>query len=273
MKVYSHLKPFVPPVLADAARRTFRVGMRYDGPFDRWDVAVQASGGYSTDLILERVVHATREVVAGRAAFERDSALFEAPQHRFSLLAGLLHAAALARGRLHVIDFGGALGSVYWQYRALLTGLPDLRWVVVEQPSFVEAGRCEFAGGPLAFETDFDAAAAQLASPLILASSVLQYVREPETTLRLFAGCGAACLILDRTPISEEETHNVCVQHVPREIYPASYPSWVFARKRLFGDLARRWRVVWELPCDEPRVRSSNGLSFGFNGYYLQASR
>jgi putative methyltransferase (TIGR04325 family) len=264
------LKSLVPPALLGPLRRLTGTGLRMAGPFPDWDAARRASGGYDAPQILERVVAATREVVAGHAAFERDSMLFSAPQHRFPLLASLMHAAARSRGRLHVIDFGGALGSLYWQYRQALVSVSELRWIVVEQPAFVEAGRREFASGPLAFATTLEEAAQPLLAPLLLASSALQYLERPYEPLQRAADLGISALLIDRTPVSDLAQDQACVQSAARRVYDASYPSWVLSRARLMDVLQAHWALEWNLPCDEGQHRSSRGLRFAFEGFYLE---
>lgn len=264
------VKSMLPPALLSTARRLAGVGSRFTGPMPGWDDAQRASSGYTSDAILERVQAATRAVNAGQAAFERDSVLFAKAAHRFPLLAVLMHAAARRQGCLHVIDFGGALGSVYWQYRKQLAGLHELRWIVVEQPAFVDAGRREFAHGPLEFMATVSEAATHTRAPLILASGVLQYLPAPGTVLDQFAATDASALLIDRTPVSDETQDRVCIQHVPRRIYDASYPSWVFSRQRLQDRLRAKWQPLWDLPCDDGHHRSSGGLRFEYEGYYLE---
>jgi putative methyltransferase (TIGR04325 family) len=263
-------KSLLPPALLGPVRRLTGSSLRFVGPLADWPAAGAASSGYAAPVILERTLAATRAVVAGRAAFERDSVAFAAPEHRFPVVAALMHAAARARGRLQVIDFGGSLGSTYWQYREMLAGLDHLRWVVVEQQAIVEAGRREFASGPLEFAATIADAAARTQAPLALASSVLQYVEDPVAVLDQLGASGATGLLIDRTPLSEEADDWVCVQHVPRQIYQASYPCRVFSRARLLDRLAQDWRLVFELPCDEGRYKSSGGLRFEFRGFYLE---
>src|SRR3546814_16397621 len=99
------------------------------------------SSGYSESAILDRVRTATRAVVAGEAAYERDSVLFDKADYPFALITALLRAAASADMRLDVIDFGGSLGSTYRQCRPLLDAVQPPQWHVVEQPHFVAFGR------------------------------------------------------------------------------------------------------------------------------------
>lgn len=270
MEVKALIKSLMPPVLHGVVRRLAGGGLRFTGPFVDWETARRASSGYATPAILERARTATHEVVAGRAAFERDSVLFQSVAYRFPLLAALLHAASMRGGRLHVIDLGGSLGSVYWQYRGLFSGLADLRWIVVEQPGYVDVGRREFSGGALDFVHSLDEAAARVQSPLVLAGSVLQYVPDAPVVLERIANTGALALLLDRTPMSDVAEDRVCVQHVPRQIYDASYPCWVFSRERMRERLDTHWQQLWDVPCDEGRHRSSGGLHFEFEGRFLE---
>ena len=80
-------------------------------------------------------------------AFERDGVVFDQPDYNFPLLACLLRVATESGNRLRVLDFGGSLGSTYFQCRPFLGGVSELRWTVVEQPQFVECGRREFEDG------------------------------------------------------------------------------------------------------------------------------
>ena len=80
-------------------------------------------------------------VVDGRAAYERDSVLFEEVEYVWPLLASLMWVGARHLGSLNVLDFGGSLGSTYFQNRIFLATLPSVRWNIVEQPRHVEVGR------------------------------------------------------------------------------------------------------------------------------------
>ena len=55
------------------------------------------------------------KVKNGEAVYERDSVLFDEIQYSWGLLAGLEKAALEHDGKLCVLDFGGSLGSTYYQ--------------------------------------------------------------------------------------------------------------------------------------------------------------
>ncbi len=144
-------KEWLPAESIRLVREWSGLGVRFEGEYLSWDQAARKAQGYDASAILEQVCQATLAARDGRAAFERDGVLFSEPDFPYSLLAGLLRVAALDRGQLKVLDFGGALGSSYFQCRPWLSGLAALRWLVVEQPNYVKLGRERLADGTLGF--------------------------------------------------------------------------------------------------------------------------
>src|SRR3546814_11435494 len=64
--------------------------LRFGGTPQGWNEAARMSSGYSESAILDRVRTATRAVVAGEAAYERDSVLFDKADYPFALITALL---------------------------------------------------------------------------------------------------------------------------------------------------------------------------------------
>ena len=123
MSIRAHIKAWTPPAIVDARRHWLGHTLRFGDAGDDWAAAERQSSGYAADVIVDRVAQATREVIAGRAVFERDSVLFHEPDYRYPIVAALLHCAQANNGRLDVIDFGGSLGSTYRQCKPLLDGV------------------------------------------------------------------------------------------------------------------------------------------------------
>lgn len=267
MKVAALLRDWLPPVLYRALGRASGRSLRFVGGWSGWDAAAAASRGYDDVAILERVAHATRQVESGRAAFERDSVLFDSWQPPFQILAPLLRHALRHSGRLDVVDFGGSLGSTYRQCQPFLPQLSALRWHIVEQPLFVETGRTEFSKPPLTFHAEMSELPAPIAPRLLLASSVLQYLPHPMQALQSWEANGIETLVLDRTPVWEGPNHLACVQHVPKHIYDASYPCWVLSRPELLLRMSRNWRLVSEFDSPEGRHVARRGPTFEFKGF------
>ena len=119
MNVKRLLKRLLPPILVDAVRRVPTESqpdrLRFSGDFASWEEAAHASPGYAAPVILEKTRAALLRVKNGDAAYERDSVTFATIDYEFPLLACLLRAATEHDNRLSVLDFGGSLGSTYFQ--------------------------------------------------------------------------------------------------------------------------------------------------------------
>ena len=77
--------------------------------------------------------------------------MFDEIQYSWPVLAGLLEAALMNEGRLNVLDFGGALGSSYYQNLKFLEEVKQITWNIIEQEKFVECGKKEFETEELRF--------------------------------------------------------------------------------------------------------------------------
>jgi putative methyltransferase (TIGR04325 family) len=253
----------VPARVRDWLRRRLAPGP-FRGDYATWAAASARATGYDTDHILDKAVTAARAVRSGHAVWERDTVLFYEEASHAPLLKAL-QAAAAQDGRLSVLDFGGALGSTWWQHRRWLSEVADLRWSVVEQPGFVAAGRREFATDVLRFYETVDACFAAEQPTVILLSSVLPYLEDPHALLAGLAARDCAWLIIDRTGFTRHGRDQLTVQHVPEAIYRASYPCWFFDRTKLLAPLQPRWQVV-----DEWASFDNGGEKFNYQGLLLQ---
>jgi putative methyltransferase (TIGR04325 family) len=267
------LRAVLPPFAVTLARRWSGRALRFRQVEQDWATATARSAGYDDRNLVEKVTAATREVVAGRAAYERDSVTFQELDHRFPALAALMHNAAVHGGRLEVVDFGGALGSTYWHSRPFLQGLASVRWRVVEQPALAEVGQREFASEGLTFDTSLPATGGAPFGTLALCGSVLQYLQHPGQVLADLAGLPVSHLLIDRTPMHDGAKDHLTIQQVPPHIYDASYPCWILSRPRLLEALAPQWVVLAEFGSDEGSARTDDGVDFEFRGIYLERRR
>jgi len=238
----TRLRPYV-PALARRAKRVFFGWRWFRGRYPTWEKAQPHAASYDEPSILAKVLHATLEVKAGRAAYERDSVLFFQPVVEAELLACLEQVAAAAGGRLRVLDFGGSLGTTYWQHRARLGHLAELRWDVVEQAHFVEAGRKHLQDDTLRFFPTIDAAERACAHDVLLASGVVHCLPAPHAMLTDFAARALPWLILHNLPLHDDEPDYVMIEHVPPDIYPATYPVWFLNRARFLAHFAAGYTV------------------------------
>ncbi len=266
-------RDWLPPVLARWFRQIRGGGIRFEGDFATWAEANNHCTGYDAKEILAKVLTSTLKVKHGEAAFERDSVLFDKIEYSWPVLAGLMWAAARSGGRLNVLDFGGALGSSYFQNRKFLQSLPEVRWNVVEQPHYVDAGRKHIQDEQLRFYKTLEECLAENQPSVILLSSVLQYIESPTDLISKLNKVGALCLIVDRTSFTLHGKDRLVVQKVPAAIYSASYPMWIFSQSEFEKLMSKNWRIVATNISPEGYVRITNDLEFSFQGVLLEACR
>jgi putative methyltransferase (TIGR04325 family) len=207
--------------------------IEFTGDYASWADAKAASDGYQSPVILERTTSALLKVKRGEALYERDSVILDHPEYPFPVVAALLRAAVRMQGRLSVLDFGGSLGSTYFQCRRLLAGVPAVEWLVVEQPGHVARGRELFEDDGLRFFETADECVARHLPNVLLLSGVLQCLPNPHDVLRGLLQHGIPHLILDRTALIRTDRDRLTVQSVPEWIYPATYPAWFLSETKL----------------------------------------
>lgn len=265
-------KDWLPPALLRWARKIIhgRGGrISFEGDYTTWEEAAARCTGYDAAPILVKVLDATLKVKRSEAAYERDSVVFEEIEFAWPVTAALMWAAAQSGGRLDVLDFGGALGSSYFQNRTLLANLPEVRWSVIEQVHYVEAGREHIQDDTLRFYSSIDSCLAENKPNVVLFSSVLQYLPQVERVIKQIDDSGATTLIIDRTPFSDELVNKICVQHVPDSIYRASYPMKIFSLNVFMGNFVN-WEVVAKIPCPEGSLTTGSGVDMKFLGLILR---
>jgi putative methyltransferase (TIGR04325 family) len=218
----------------------------YMGNYTSWAEAKRASTGYDTDIILNKVKDALLKVKNGEAVYERDSVLFDEIQYSWPLLAGLLWVATCNKNRLNLIDFGGSLGSSYFQNRALLGHLEEFTWSVIEQEAFVLCGKEHFEDQFLKFYFTIEECIEVRRTDSILLSAVLPYLENPYKLLDQIIKQKFSYIVIDRTPILEGWKDRLTVQHVPAEIYDARYPAWIFGRDKLLGLFKKDYELVMQ---------------------------
>ncbi len=219
-------------------------GVRYFGNYPDWESAAAECDGYEADLILKTVMSSVEKVLRGEAVFERDSQLFftEAPEGE--LLAAVLLAAA-GKKELSVIDFGGGLGSSFFQNRRFLEELPSVSWNIVEQRNFVDAGKRLPMPGCVRFYDRLEAALQDRTPDIIIFSCVLPYLPDPWRILRLAREVEPEFIFVGRTLLRYQQDHErIAIQKVPARLYQARYPIRLIGDRQLLKFMDERYRLV-----------------------------
>jgi putative methyltransferase (TIGR04325 family) len=226
----------LPPVLFDAVRRGLGSrGLRppFEGVFGTYAEAVTAAGGggYQNPAIIEGTIRRTREVRAEVAA----NPLGLLNGTTMQTLAAVLSAFGTAPRELHVLDFGGAMGTHYYALSPVLKTRFRLKWTVCETPATARAAAAEFQTEELQFVDSLDRVSSR--PDLVLCSGSLQYVEDPGEFLgRLLALSDV--LIMNRTAIVARESDTVMVQNVNSDVYQARFAAWFLSEQRLLARLA-----------------------------------
>jgi putative methyltransferase (TIGR04325 family) len=237
------LRDFLPPILLKIYQaRFYKYG--FWGDYRSWQAAYQDSTGYDKSIILDKVRDALLRVKQGTAVYERDSVIFDQIHYSFPLLAGLLRISVQNKSQISVLDFGGSLGSSYYQCRNFLSSLSKLEWSIVEQQNFVDCGREFFEDDQLKFFSDIDTCLLQRNPHVILLSGVLQYLEFPYKFLENMVECSFEHIIIDRTSFLEEERDRLAIQKVPPEIYPASYPAWFLNLDKFLDIFREKYELI-----------------------------
>ena len=200
-------------------------------------------GGYENTCIFEKVKNATLMVKEGKAAYERDGFLFYEKEYYLQLLA-VLFEIFFEYGECNVIDFGGSLGSTFFQNKdKLMKYIPRLKWNIVEQRHFVKWGKDNLEDEKLKFYYKIDDVEK---CNVILFGGSLQYLKDYHSFLEQAAARNIKYLIIDRVTISNETWVSVEYAHEP--IYEANYPVHIICEKELtqeMKDLGYQLEMMW----------------------------
>lgn len=239
------LKDLIPPLIV----RTFKPRSKYGwfGDLSSWDDASKQCTGYSAEAVLEKVKEAIILVKNGQAVFERDSVLFDRVEYSWPLLAGLMWAASQNKGTLNVLDFGGSLGSSYYQNKCFLDTLEKVKWNVVEQKSFVSYGKLYIQNETIRFFNSIEEAISINGRPdVFLIACTLPYLSEPLSFLESLTEYKIPYLILDNTFFNYEARHRICIQKVNPLIYDASYPCWFLNYTAVTEIISKNYFIISE---------------------------
>ncbi len=259
----SLLKVLIPSSLRRKLRMRFQRRW-FRGTFQSWEEAAASSVGYDDLAVLDRAVQATREVLQGRALWERDGHAFQELEVHTPLMAAFQKVATWSGIPFGVVDFGGGLGSTWRQHQEILGSMGVKRWRIVEQAHFVKAGE-EFSSGTLQFHGELEVALDSGDCNAILFSGVLQYLEDPYIVLSMAMNSVVEYIIIDRIPLSLDGCERITVQHTPAMLGGGSYPCWLMSRQHLLDVIKERFDLVneWQgFDRIDPDVVQYSGMLF-----------
>ena len=265
------LKLLTPP-LVPVFLKWIHYGRPFSGKYDSWEEAQKSSSGYDAGVILDKVKDSLLKVKDGQAVCERDSVLLDKNVYSWPLLTGLMWCAARSYSKLILLDFGGSLGTTYYQNKKFLYDLDELRWCIVEQNQFVECGKKYFEDDQLKFYRDIDTCVRERRPNILVLSGVLQYLEDPHERIEEMLRYDFEYILIDRTLfLVDSIPDRLTIQHVPPEYYgfKASYPAWFFNQVNLLKHFMGRYDVVEEFPTIDGEIHLA-GIEVVYKGFILR---
>jgi putative methyltransferase (TIGR04325 family) len=230
------LKSLTPPILWQAMRMLkSRTGTQrvfdFEGPYPSWEAAASRAGGWNEESIAGDLDTAIK-VRDGLIEFEMDGLAREQIIYSTTVISFLLLALSRQKTTINIIDFGGGLGSNYFQNRKLLRQLSgtSVSWNVVERPICAKSGTEHFQTEELKFFSSLEVAVAKL-KPIpdaLIFTGSLQYLAEPFLLLDQVVNYGIKLVAFDRLLVSPLSDHAAFVQRL--NFSPASFPVWCFSK-------------------------------------------
>ena len=212
------------------------------GPYPNYKAALSDSVGYDSSMVLEKVNEGVLAVLNGEAVYERDGTAFA--QVPATLPIKNILSTLLKKDDL-VVDFGGGLGGLFINHPSLFKDCR--RKVVIEQDSFITAGKLLTQNFGLGIEFLDKFSSIEEVPNVIILSSVLSYLPDPMLILNEAVKLRAPAIIIDRTPVSHGDDLIWYVQDNPgyyrdRISYPVSPIPIRFLFESLSDyDLVQTW--------------------------------
>jgi putative methyltransferase (TIGR04325 family) len=206
----------------------------------------------------------------GEAIYERDGIIYDHIKVNYYLLSVLLLLAGENKNKLTIIDFGGSLGTSYYQNIGFLSHVTDLNWCIIEQPQFVEIGRKSFENDHVKFYYTLEECLAKHPEPnLFHISGVLQYIEQPYDLLKKIQSYNIPNIILDFIGYNHKNEDRITIQHVPPIFYgiEASYACTFFNRLKLETQMEENYKKVFDF-ISEPEKYYLQFKPFRYEGSF-----
>lgn len=235
--------------------------IQFQGGYCSFSEASSASLGYDAEEIFNKSAQAALAVKTGQAKYERDSVLFYDNKKMFELLYAIT-STYNTQGRVDILDYGGGMGSMYFQHREMLRDF-NYTWIIKEQRKFVEYGNCNLADDILSFTEEMTSA---INANMVILGSSLQYIEDAQMVLKEIIEMKPYIVFIDRTPVCTGGNNDSLIYGVFREIvhkpiYEAQYPMYVFDKDVMYNFMKNQGEYAlvaeWK-PNSEEQFRYKN---------------
>ena len=173
------IKLLLPEFLINLINIFFQRKIIIRDDYNSWKKALKNSTGYNSNLIFYKTKKSFEKVLAKKAKFERDTVLFykNEPNNQLIRIIKTLY----KDNKINICDFGGSLGSLYFQNIDYLDQ-NKITWNIVEQKKYVKYASSKLSIKNLNFFLTIDEVFKKKID-LVILSSVLHYLEFPDYLL------------------------------------------------------------------------------------------
>ena len=242
--------------IKNLANIILRRKIKLSGNYKSWEEALKLSKGYSDHKIFEKTKKSLESVLLKQAKFERDSFLFYTESYDETLLSILTKIKKKIK-RIHLCDFGGSLGSLYFQHRSIFKSYL-IDWNVVEQKHYVKYANNKIDIENLYFYDNLNFLSKKRINVALFSSS-LQYLKYPYQILDKMIKKKISNIIIHRSPFMKNN-EIIKIQYIPKHIYDASYPIRILNINKICKKLKKAGY----------KINSQYKLNEEIDGYFYQ---
>jgi putative methyltransferase (TIGR04325 family) len=229
--------------------------------------------GYTSDEILNTTFNSIIRVKNGEFPYERDSVLFDKIEYNFPLISALMSVKS-SGNKIKIVDFGGSLGTLYFQNKKILDQLNiDYDWYVIEQKHYVDKGKLFLEDEKLKFFYNLDEINLCNNSSLIIFSGVLQYLKNYKEIINQAIDKNPEFIFVDRTSFISDMSEVLTLQSVPSNIYNAKYINRFFNYDELINCFVG-YEIIYNFDsfCDQPTkiFYQNNYIDVTWSGFFLK---
>ena len=231
-------KSLLPPFLIAAYKYFldpyYRVGSMWKGTYDYYDQVPAKGQGYDSEVWIK-----SRLAQMMRFSAELAEARTIPVTHGFRYASlGLLASTILqSKGRVCILDVGGALGNAYLQVRkGLAARRGDIHYFVIDTPRCVREGERLFAGdSQIRFLDALPAPKSIPAVDIVFFSGVLQYIKDYEATIHDLAVYQAPYFLITYISAGDIPTFASAQMNLRKSILPSWFINSAELTSRMDG--------------------------------------
>jgi len=252
------IKKTCPPFLIDLLKmyQTKKSQSGFSGNIKNWDDALVQTTGWHSPEIINKIKTAALQVKNGSSIYEQDGSLFNKQNYFFPVVAGILHGINKNQN-ISVVDFGGSLGSHYYQMKSFFPKGLKISWNVVEQEIFVDCGKKEFENDELKFH--YSIKNYQGEKDVFFASGVIQYLKDPYAFIKEIKEFKFKNIIFDRVFFINNAPERIVLQKADSEVfYDASFPAWLLNEDKFVKAFLPQYHLLSDFDSLDPDNKIEN---------------